>query len=136
MRWPSRAREKNGDKVSPYVVNPRGLGVLGGEVKQVDSGEKLCISFDRDVVVESVAVVAGKGVCGGFYRKSNQAPMAIYCVDADIDENDQSGILSDIGVLKQGEQLVLDSSPHFDVEAEGRWRLAGLKVRLWDRNSK
>lgn len=105
-------------------------------MKQVDSGERLCISFDQDVVVESVAVVAGKGVCGGFYRKANQSPMAIYCVDADIDENDQSGILSDVGVLKIGEHLVLDSSPHFDVEAEGRWRLAGLKVRLWDRNSK
>ncbi len=136
LRLTIQARKKNGDKAPSYDLNPRGLGVLGGEVKQVDSGERLCISFDQDVVVESVAVVAGKGICGGFYRKANQSPMAIYCVDADIDENDQSGILSDIGVLKKGEQLVLDSSPHFDVEAEGRWRLAGLKVRLWDRNSK
>ena len=58
--------------------------------------------------------------------------MAIYCVDADIDAQDQSGILSDIGVLPKGETLVLDSAAHFGVEAEGRWRLAGLNVRLFE----
>ena len=98
----------------------------------MDSGEKLCISFNHDVVIESVAIVAGQGVCGGFYRKSGEAPMAIYCVDADIDERDQSGILSDIGILTKGKQLLLDSSPHFEIEAEGRWRLATLNVRLLD----
>lgn len=55
---------------------------------------------------------------------------SIYCIDADIDEKDQSGILSDIGLLPAGEQLVLDSSPHFEVESSGRWRLAELKIRL------
>ena len=48
----------------------------------------------------------------------------------DQDEKDQSGILSDIGLLPAGEQLVLDSSPHFEVESSGRWRLAELKIRL------
>jgi arylsulfatase A-like enzyme len=127
-----QAQTQNGNEAVSYDLNPRGLGVMGGSVKQVDSGERLVISFNHDVVVESLAIVAGQGNCGGFYRKSNQAPMAIYCVDADIDEQDQSGILSDIGVLLRGEQLVLDSSPHFDVEAEGRWRLAGLNVRVLD----
>ena len=130
LRLTIQGRRRNGETATGYDLNPRGLGVAGGEVKQVDSGEKLCISFDQDVVVESAAIVAGHGVCGGFYRKSNQAPMAIYCVDAGIDAQDQSGILSDIGVLRKGEILVLDSSPHFNVEAEGRWRLAGLNVRV------
>ena len=60
----------------------------------------------------------------------NHAPLAIYCVDADIDAQDQSGVLSDIGVLKAGQTLRLDSSPHLGVEAAGRWRLGALTVRL------
>ena len=56
--------------------------------------------------------------------------MAIYCVDADIDEKDQSGILSDIGVLQAGEELVLDSSPHLGVEQAGRWRIGSVSVRM------
>ncbi|MGI9468051.1 MAG: sulfatase-like hydrolase/transferase [Rubripirellula sp.] len=127
-----QAQGRSEDEVPSFDLNPRGLGVAGGAVKQVDSGEKLCISFNHDVVIESVAIVAGQGVCGGFYRKSGEAPMAIYCVDADIDERDQSGILSDIGILTKGKQLLLDSSPHFEIEAEGRWRLATLNVRLLD----
>lgn len=132
LRLTVHAKTKSGEPAPGYDLNPRGLGISGGKVKQVDDGEKLHISFDRDVVVESVELVAGMGVCGGFYQKSNQSPMAIYCVDADIDAQDQSGILSDIGVLQKGETLVLDSAAHFGVEAEGRWRLAGLKVRLFE----
>ncbi len=133
LRLTIKAEMQNENELARYDLNPRGLGVSGGAVKQVDGGERLCISFDQDVIVESVALVAGGGVCGGFYRKSGQAPLAIYCVDADIDEKDQSGILSDIGVLPRGDQLVLDSSRHFSVEAEGRWRLASLNVRLVER---
>ena len=125
-----KAQTKNGNEATSFDLNPRGLGIIGGEVKQVDAGEKISLSFDHDVLIESLAIVAGQGTCGGFYRKSNQAPMAIYCIDADIDEKDQSGILSDIGLLPAGEQLVLDSSPHFEVESSGRWRLAELKIRL------
>ena len=95
----------------------------------MDSGETLAIGFDQDVLIESMEVVAGNGVCGGFYQKGNDAPLAIYCVDADIDSNDQSGILSDIGVLKKGELLRLSSAPHYGVEAEGQWRLRSLTVR-------
>ena len=74
--------------------------------------------------------MAGNGVCGGFYRVGENSPLAIYCIDADIDAKDQSGILSDIGVVKAGQKLRLDSSPHFGVEAKGSWRLLTLTVRL------
>jgi len=113
-----------------FALNARGLGLSGGQVEQVDDGEALLISFDRDVIVESVSIVAGNGVCGGFYRVGHNAPLAIYCIDAAIDAKDQSGILSDFGVVKAGQQLRLASSPHFGVEAEGRWRLQALTVRL------
>jgi hypothetical protein len=68
-------------------------------------------------------------VCGGFYRVGDAAPLAIYCVDADNDAKEQQGILSDLGVLKAGEVLRLDSGPHFGVEPAGRWRLGAVTVR-------
>ena len=77
-----------------------------------------------------MAIVAGAGSCGGFYRMGKKAPMAIYCVDADIDSKDQSGILSDLGVLRAGEVLRLDSSPHHGVETPGDWVLRELVVRV------
>ena len=42
-----------------------------------------------------IAIVAGNGVCGGSYTMADQTPMQIYCVDGDIDDKDQSGVLSD-----------------------------------------
>ncbi len=113
-------------------VNDEGLGLSGGGSEQVNSGEALLIHFDRDVLVESAAIVAGKGTCGGFYRMGQGAPLAIYCVDADIDSKDQQGILSDLGVLKAGEILRLDSSSHLGVETPGSWRLRELVVRVLD----
>lgn len=112
-----------------FTSNDRGLGLSSGAVKQIDGGEALLISFDEDVIVESAAIVAGNGTCGGFYRVGDHAPLAIYCVDADIDAKDQSGLLSDIGVLKKGQTLRLDSSPHFGTESPGQWRLGVLTVR-------
>lgn len=112
-----------------FSSNERGLGVSSGKFRQVDNGEALLISFDQDVIVESAAIVAGNGTCGGFYRVGDHAPLAIYCVDADIDAKDQSGLLSDIGVLKKGQILRLDSSPHFGTESPGQWRLGALTVR-------
>lgn len=110
-----------------------GLGIDGNRSNKVDVDESLLIKFDRDVIVESAAIVAGSdGVCGGFYRVGDAAPLAIYCTDADIDAKDQSGILSDIGVLKSGQTLRLDSNPHFGVEAAGAWSLQTLSIRLID----
>ena len=47
----------------------------------------------------------------------NRAPLAIYCTDADQDAKDQTGIISDLGILKKGEMLVLDPKPHLGVES-------------------
>jgi len=111
------------------IADEQGLGVEGGVSGQVDSGEALLFRFDQDVLVESASIVAGEGTCGGFYRMGKKAPLAIYCVDADIDSKDQQGILSDLGVLKAGEILRLDSSPHHGAETPGSWRLRQLIVR-------
>lgn len=113
-----------------FEPNFRGLGLSGGRLKQVNRGEALLISFDRDVLIESAAIVAGNGVCGGFYQVGDHAPLAIYCVDGDNDSREQQGILSDIGVLPRGAYLRLDSRPHYGVEPAGRWRLGALSVRV------
>ncbi|MDF1738682.1 MAG: sulfatase-like hydrolase/transferase [Verrucomicrobiales bacterium] len=110
-------------------ANPRGVGVSGGAFAQVEGGESISITFDGDVVVQSAAVVTGNGVCGGFYQVGDKAPLAIYCVDGDIDDKDQSGVLSDIGVVKKGESFVLSSAPHYGSETPGQWRLQSLSVR-------
>ncbi len=113
-----------------FRTNNRGLGLSGGEFEQVDDRQALLIHFDRDVIVESAAIVAGNGQCGGFYQIGDDCPLQIYCVDADVDAQDQSGLLSDIGVLKAGQILRLDSSPYLGVEDAGRWRLGALTIRL------
>ena len=113
-----------------FSPNERGLGIKGGTFNQVDDGEAILISFDQDVIVDSVGITAGNGACGGFYQVGETgAPLAIYCTDADIDDKDQSGVLSDIGVLKKGTVLRLDSSPHYGVEVGGKWRLSSLAFR-------
>ena len=107
-----------------------GLGISGGGSDAVDEGEAVLVSFDQDVLVESAAIAAGDGAVGGSYRVGSRAPLAIYCVDGDIDSLDQSGILSDIGLLRKGEELRFDSSPHYGNESPGDWRLQKLTVRL------
>jgi len=113
-----------------FTRSSLGLGVMGGGSDAVDGGDAILISFDQDVLVESAAILAGDGTVGGFYRVGDQAPLAIYCVDGDIDARDQSGVLSDIGVLKKGDRLRLDSSPHYGSEPAGEWRLQRLRVRV------
>jgi len=113
-----------------FSVNDSGMGLTGGRFDQVDTGEALLVRFDRDVIIESAAIIAGNGTCGGFYIMGDHAPLAIYCVDGDNDAKDQSGILSDLGVLNAGQTLRLDSSPHFGVETSGIWRLGALTVRV------
>ncbi|HBU58922.1 MAG TPA: hypothetical protein DEB48_03670 [Verrucomicrobiales bacterium] len=120
-----------GEGGEKFSTNFRGLGVNGGKVLQVDNGEALRVQFDRDVIVESVAIVAGQnGVCGGFYQVGDSAPLAIYCVDKDNDAQTQHGVISDIGVLLKGEVLRLDSKSHFGVEVSGQWRLGAITVRI------
>jgi arylsulfatase A len=113
-----------------FNINSNGLGLTGGTHRQVDDGQALSIRFDRDVIVESAEIVAGNGTCGGFYQMGRHEPLHIYCVDGDNDAQDQSGILSDLGVLRGGQILRLDSSPHLGVDEPGSWRLAALTVRV------
>ena len=124
------AATRAGKPAGNFSVNSRGLGIEGGKFKQVDDGERLEIRFDQDVLIESVGIVAGNGVCGGTYTAGDRHPLAIYCVDADIDAQDQSGLLSDVGVLPAGKTLTLDSSPRLGVETPGQWRLESLTFRL------
>jgi len=120
----------HGEKADKFSTNFRGLGLAGGKFDQVDNGESLHIQFNKDVIVESVAIVAGKGVCGGFYQMGKATPLAIYCVDADNDAETQEGVISDLGVLQVGQDLKLSSSPHYGVEASGQWRLGSITVRI------
>ena len=119
-----------GEHAGKFSCNFRGLGLSGGQVLQVYDGQALRVMFDHDVIVESVAIVAGNGVCGGFYQVGKGPPLAIYCVDADNDAKTQHGVISDLGVLRQGEVLRLDSKPYFGVEAAGQWRLGAITVRV------
>jgi hypothetical protein len=108
-----------------------GLSIDGDASVIQRDGNALQIRFDRDVLIESVTLEAGKGGrCGGSYRVGDAAPLAIYTIDGDIDSNDQSGILSDLGVLRAGKTLRLDSSPHFGSETPGAWHLRSLTIRF------
>lgn len=114
-----------------FAANQRGLGIAGGVGKseQIEGGEAVLISIDHDVLLESAGLVAGNGQCGGFYIVGNHKPLAIYCIDAANDAKDQSGLLSDLGVLKAGDTLRLDSNPHYGADPAGRWRLKSLTFR-------
>jgi len=125
----SVTRNGKPESQAQFDVNPRGMGVTGGTFKQVEDGEAIHVQFSDDVLIESVTIVAGNGQAGGFYQMGHRSPLAIYCVDDDIDSKDQSGVLSDLGVLLKGETLRLDSSPHYGVETPGRWRLGAITVR-------
>ena len=121
--------EKRATSPHFFDVNNRGLGISGGKFKQVDSGEAIEISFDKDVYIHSIGIVAGNGICGGSVTVGSAAPIAIYCVDSDNDSKDQHGNITDVGPLKAGEKLRLGSSPHFGSESPGQWRLGHITVR-------
>jgi arylsulfatase A len=117
-------------KRSTFDAGPQGIGIASGQSGDVEANEALLISFNRDVIVESASLLSSSEVCGGYYQVGNASPMSIYCLNADIDDKDQSGILSDLGVLKAGETLRLDSRGRFESEAPGQWRLQALAVRV------
>ena len=108
---------------------PDGLGIEGKESSRIDKGEGIALRFEQDVLIESIALKAGDGSCGGSLVKGKNSPLAIYCIDADNDANDQKGIISDLGIIKKGERLILDAGPHLGVEAPGSWKLQNLVVR-------
>lgn len=107
-------------------------GLYFGEIDSPDhsinQNEFLHLQFDRDVLIHGVRMNAGKGTCGGFYRVGGHSPMAIYCVDADNDAKDQSGMLSDIGFVPAGTVLKLSSAPHWGAEPMGEWTLSSLLI--------
>jgi hypothetical protein len=117
----------NGGKAS---MDPDGVGVKGLGSERVDAGQGIALRFQQDVLIESIGLKAGKdGTCGGSLIMGKGAPLAIYCTDKDNDAKDQQGIMSDLGILKKGEMLILSASPHFGVEAPGSWKLQSLVFR-------
>ena len=112
----------------------RGMGIPGSGSPRVDSGQGIALRFQQDVLVESIGLKAGEdGTCGGSLIMGKRAPLAIYCTDKDNDAKDQQGIMSDLGILKKGEMLILNASPHLGVEAPGSWKLQSLVVRPFER---
>lgn len=124
------ASQQDPNHVGYFRCDELGLGIDGNSNQRVDAGEAVSIQFDQDVIVDSVSLFAGEGACGGFYQVADKSPLDIYCIDADLEDKDQSGILSDIGVLKAGQELILNSSPHFGVESPGAWQLQSMAVRI------
>ena len=111
-------------------MDPDGVGIPGSGSDRVDAGQGIALRFQQDVLIESIGLKAGKdGTCGGSLIMGKRAPLAIYCTDKDNDTKDQQGIMSDLGILKTGELLRLEASPHLGVESPGSWKLQSLVVR-------
>lgn len=123
--------EKNGQSLSDttFTSSSDGLGISDGDAKTVDGDEAVLIRFNKNVVVEHASLLASGDIAGGHYNVGGGAPLSIYCVNADIDDKDQSGVLSDLGVLKAGQILRLDSRARFPSEHTGSWTLQHLSVR-------
>lgn len=117
----------------PLTSSDQGIGVMGKKSPQVNDGEHIEITFDHDVIVESIELVAGKtGRCGGFFTVDSAAPLPIYCVDAHAEKytnTDHSGVLADIGVVKEGQTLRIDSGSHYGANEPGSWTLKSITVR-------
>ena len=108
---------------------PDGLGIEGKGSSRIDDGEGIAIRFEQDVLIESIGLRAGQGSCGGSVVKAKNSPLKIYCLDADNDAKDQHGLITDLGVLKEGERLILDAAPYLGVEQPGSWKLESLTIR-------
>lgn len=120
-----------GNKEATFSKN--GLGISGGDSNQVDGGETVLISFDKDVIVESIHLVAGQdGAAGGFYRIGNGSDIPVYCVDAHAEKYtkfNHNGMLADLGVVRAGQMLRLDSGSLYGANAPGSWWLQSMQVR-------
>jgi arylsulfatase A-like enzyme len=117
------------------TVSSDGVGIPGSGSDRVEVGQGIALRFQQDVLIESISLKAGKdGTCGGSLIMGKRAPLAIYCTDKDNDAKEQQGIMSDLGILKTGEMLRLEASPHLGVESAGSWKLQSLIVRPFDEN--
>ena len=115
---------------SALVQSLQGLGIKGNESSRVDGNETLNVTFNQDVIVEKLALFAGEGTCGGSYQMGQAVPVQLYCIDKALDMKNQTAELSDLGVLKKGDNLVLDASPYLGVEMAGSWTLQKIQVSL------
>jgi len=113
-----------------FNTNEQGLGIVREDGSNVAAGDAIQISFSDDVLIESAAIIAGDGACGGSAKMGQRAPVAIYCIDADNDAQNQTGVLSDLGVLPAGQKLTLSSAGHLEAEQAGAWRLAALNISI------
>ncbi|MEM6363092.1 MAG: arylsulfatase [Planctomycetota bacterium] len=116
------------------VFTKNGLGIAGNQSNQVNNGEALTISFEKDVVIESIELAARpNGSCGGFYQVDDGGRLPIYCIDSDAEKytkTQHSGILSDVGVLKANRPLTFDSGRLYGANASGSWWLQSIRVRI------
>ena len=99
------------------------FGAVSGHSERVDGGKTLSMQWNRYIVLNQVALLAGPGQCGGSVRLGRKSPLVIDCLDADLDAKDQQGIMGDLGVLRAGEILQLSSERLHGVEPEGSWML-------------
>lgn len=124
--WESMESSQTHHQLS-QIQDGLSFGVPSEKPSRWNGGEFLHIQFDKDVVINYLAIKAGsQGRCGGFYQVGNSDPLAIYCVDQDNDSDDQSGILGDIGYLPAGTILKVSSQPHWYTEPGGEWVLQSL----------
>ena len=85
----------------------------------MDGGETLSIQWNRVIVLNQVALLVGAGQCGESLRLGKNSPLAVDCLDANLDEKNQQGIQGDLGVLHAGEVLQLSSERVHGIESEG-----------------
>ena len=119
---------KVGCSTGSPTSGPLGLGIGGVEVA---NGESITLEFDRDVIIESIVIRAGRhGSCGGSVRiDGREDPLQIYCSDADNDAQDQHAAMSDIGYVAARASIELSSQPFLGVEQPGKWRVHSIRVR-------
>jgi hypothetical protein len=69
-----------------------------------------------------------KGQCGGFYKMGERNPLQLVCIDADNDSKNQMAEISDCGVLRKNESLIISAEAFLGVEKEGAWTLQKVKI--------
>ena len=111
-----------------------GLGIQGKLSDRIDPGEAVALRFEEDVLVESISLNASHGKFGGTIVIGNGPPLPIHPTTSNHKANESIGILSDLGVVKKGERIILSPSPYLGVETPGSWKLSSLTARPFNQN--
>jgi hypothetical protein len=111
-----------------------GLGIQGKLSDRIDPGEAVALRFEEDVLVESISLNASHGKFGGTMVIGNGPPLPIHPTTSSHKANESIGILSDLGVVKKGERIILSPSPYLGVETPGSWKLSSLTARPFNQN--